>query len=259
VFAEPIRVVAWNIEWFPGRRHDATPEQAAAHMKQAQDALAEINPDILILTEMRDKAAVRELLSALPGFSVNAITTGGRPQQIAIASRFPAVRAWEGDWMRPFAGPPRGYAFAELKLPGDKRLMVYGVHLKSNRGTGVINRSMREASALELLAESAIAKRLWGKPGTAVLFAGDFNTNVDDSKFESEGTIRAICASGFWWPFEPLKPAKRVTWHGDDYPPIQFDHFFTWNAGRPRAKVLAYDDVSDHHPIEITVATDQVR
>ena len=93
--AEPIKIVAWNLEWFPGRRPDATPEEQARHMKQVQKAFKKIQPDILILTEVRDGDAVKEAVSVLPGFRVNVVSDFQlRHQQIAIASRYRSRAAW---------------------------------------------------------------------------------------------------------------------------------------------------------------------
>ena len=47
-------MVTWNIEWFPGHKPKFTHEEKAAHIAAVQDALAEIDPDILLLQEVRD-------------------------------------------------------------------------------------------------------------------------------------------------------------------------------------------------------------
>ena len=52
--AAEFRVVTWNIEWFPGHKPKSTPGEKAAHIAAAQNALAEIDPDILFLQEVRD-------------------------------------------------------------------------------------------------------------------------------------------------------------------------------------------------------------
>ena len=51
VQADSIRVVAWNLEWFPGRKPNSTSEQQAGHMKAAQKALVQLKPDILIVED----------------------------------------------------------------------------------------------------------------------------------------------------------------------------------------------------------------
>ena len=258
--AEPVKIVAWNLEWFPGRRPEPRPEEAVRHMKQVQAALRRMQPDILILTEVRDADVVKEAVSVLPGFTVHVASDFQlRHQQIAIASRYPSRAAWAQRWLQPIYGPPRGFSFASLDLPGGAHVLVFGVHLKSNRGVDVMNRCMREASALQLIAYANFAKQRLGAERTGVLLAGDFNTNLDSPKFKRDATCNLFRYSGFWWPFETLPPEQRITWHGRDYDPVQFDHFFSWNLGRSAARPLGYDTVSDHHPIVMIVDTDDIK
>ena len=121
--ADNIRVVAWNLEWFPGKKQSATPEQRAGHMKAAQTALLHLKPDILIVEEVRDWAAVEELVSVVPDLQVNVVSHFNLPQNQAIASRFVADSAWSEDWRRNGPdGPPRGHVFAGIKLPYVKKL-----------------------------------------------------------------------------------------------------------------------------------------
>ena len=229
-------------------------------MRMAQAAIRKIDPDILILDEVRDADAVRKLISVLPGFTLHTITSGGdRPQEVAIASRFTAKRAWSVPWLQALSGPPRGFAFAELAVASNKSMRIFGVHLKSNRGVAVVNRTMREVSAVQLLAQATAMHQVWSGDGVATVLAGDFNTNLDSAQFKGEGTCELFLRTGFWWPFSLLAPSKRHTWHGSDYDPIQFDHFFTANAGKPKATVLGFDDVSDHHPILIQIETGSIR
>jgi hypothetical protein len=50
-----IRITTWNLEWFPnGSPHDATSEKQAQRIEAAADVLKKLDPDILLLQEMRD-------------------------------------------------------------------------------------------------------------------------------------------------------------------------------------------------------------
>ena len=50
-----IRVTTWNLEWFPnGSPHDATLEKQAQRIEAAANVLKKLDPDILLLQEMRD-------------------------------------------------------------------------------------------------------------------------------------------------------------------------------------------------------------
>jgi hypothetical protein len=57
-----IRITTWNLEWFPnGSAHDAPLEQQAQRIEAAADVLRPIDPDIVLLQEVR---GLRRLCSA---------------------------------------------------------------------------------------------------------------------------------------------------------------------------------------------------
>ena len=59
----------WNLEWFPnGSAHDASPEEQNHRINDAATVLKELNPDILLLQEVRDYDACSRLADAIqPG------------------------------------------------------------------------------------------------------------------------------------------------------------------------------------------------
>ncbi len=89
---EPLKLVSWNLEWFPGGSPGASTEAGATKMFAAQNALRAINPDILCLQEIRDWAAANELVSVLPGFHVAIASAFKGKQQQVIATRLPVDR-----------------------------------------------------------------------------------------------------------------------------------------------------------------------
>jgi hypothetical protein len=61
-----IRITTWNLEWFPnGSAHDATPEVQAQRIAAAADVLRPIDPDIILLQEVRDYEACSRLGEAI--------------------------------------------------------------------------------------------------------------------------------------------------------------------------------------------------
>ena len=55
-----IRITTWNLEWFPnGSPHEPTPEKQAQRIEAAADVLQKLDPDILLLQEMRGYDALR--------------------------------------------------------------------------------------------------------------------------------------------------------------------------------------------------------
>jgi len=52
--AQTVRCTTWNLEWFPnGSAHEASAEQQNQRIKEAADVLRPINPDIVLLQEVR--------------------------------------------------------------------------------------------------------------------------------------------------------------------------------------------------------------
>src|SRR5213079_2590385 len=61
-----IRITTWNLEWFPnGSAREATPENQAQRIQAAADVLKKLNPDILLLQEVRDYDACARLGEAI--------------------------------------------------------------------------------------------------------------------------------------------------------------------------------------------------
>lgn len=256
--AENIRVVAWNLEWFPGHKQKASPDEQASHMKAAQEALLQLKPDILIVEEVRDWKAVEELVSVIPGLKVNMVSQfDARPQNQGIASRFPTDSAWSESWKQKGPeDPPRGYAFASLKLPDGRFFLTYALHLKSNRDGVAPNIPKREESARQLLAHAKDIQKLYsGRGPTAMILGGDFNTSPDP-EFQGEKTIDLIRSAGFDWTFEGLPLTERVTHPGSGkYQDANFDHIFTAGLGKHTASVADFPGVSDHKPVVLDFST----
>jgi endonuclease/exonuclease/phosphatase family metal-dependent hydrolase len=158
-----VRVTTWNLEWFPnGSAHEATPEVQAQRIAAAADVLRPINPDIILLQEVRDYEACTRLGEAIaPGMYHVAICSGFKEpfqsglgkQQVAILSRYQAQAAWAEPW-KSMNGvdPPRGFAFAWFKIENEN-IGVYSVHLKSN----LINHGNREAETAKNIQKREVA------------------------------------------------------------------------------------------------------
>jgi endonuclease/exonuclease/phosphatase family metal-dependent hydrolase len=135
-----VRITTWNLEWFPnGSANEAPAEQQNQRIKEAADVLRSINPDIILLQEVRDYEACARLDEAIaPGVYHVAICSAFREpfqnglgkQQVAILSKFQAQAAWAEPW-KSMNGvdSPRGFAFAWFKI-GNEEIGVYSVHLK---------------------------------------------------------------------------------------------------------------------------------
>jgi len=261
-----VRITTWNLEWFPnGSAHDATPEVQAQRIAAAADVLRPINPDIILLQEVRDYDACVRLGEAIaPGAYHVAIysafkepfQSGLGKQQVAILSKYQAQAAWAEPW-KSMNGvdPPRGFAFAWFKI-GSQDTGVYSVHLKSN----LITRGNREAETAKNIQkrEVAIAQLLTHVHdviGTTmptikgVVIGGDFNTNHDQEMFAAERTLDSLTDAGYQNGFEGLPSLKRVTHPGSHgFPDATFDFIFAKNLTALQPTVTQ-TNASDHWPV----------
>lgn len=262
--AAPLRVVTWNLEWFPGKRPTASTKEADAHMKDARAALLKMNPDVFIGVEVRDWAAFEELVSEIPGLTTHVVSsfvdpeTGEiRPQQVGIASKLICRAAsWE-PWKANVPNISRGFSYTALEETNGNLLMVDGVHLKSNRGDPADVATMRNDQAKQLIAQRAVVEKAFvGKKIAGWIATGDFNTN-HDGQFPFCKVVEQFTAAGFrnTWADTPLK--KRLTWNSppdSEFKSTTFDYFFTLGLGELNATMLDSPlAVSDHKAIQLTV------
>jgi len=267
--AAPLRCVFWNLEWFPGKRPTASEKEAKDQMKDAQAVLKKLNPDIFIAAEIRDWAAFQELISVVPGLTVNAVssfydTTTGElsPMQVGIASKLICRGAWWENFQATMPTMTRGFTFAALEDPAGGLIMIYGVHLKSNRGSdrpgGAQNvADMRNDQARQLLEHRKKIEVTFAEQGIlGWIVGGDMNTNHDD-QFPLCHVVKLMTDGGFYntWANTPKK--KRLTWLPPSDSPFEattFDYIFTSGLKKNDAVVInASEKISDHTPIGLMI------
>jgi endonuclease/exonuclease/phosphatase family metal-dependent hydrolase len=251
---EVIRLVTWNLEWFPGKKPNASMEERYKHFLEVAAILPQFRADIIVLQEVRNDDAAQQLAKLLPGFSVHVTsqfkdtftrTTG--EQQVTILSRFKANGAWAESWKKGWAKAPRGYAYTRFLISG-KVLNVYGLHLKSNLGNPVENSSKRE-DAIDQLIQHIESQ---AKPNEGVVVVGDFNTSKEQINLAGDQTLKKIEGAGFFWGFEGIPLEHRITIPGNGrYPDACFDHIYTRYLGRPVAFVIKNTRGSDHLPVAV--------
>lgn len=267
----PLRVMSWNLEWFPGGSPFAKAEEKRSAVARASAHLARLEPDILVVQEVTSERSLRQALAGHKNLQLHVISnfTNANPdadtdlvQQVAIASTLPAVSAWTARWKAGFADPPRGYAFAALRVSTSEVVMVYSVHLKSNRATNPfeaqLNIAKREDAAKQLrrhIRETAPSFAPLKVRG--VIVGGDFNTNLDNPEWASEGTIRELIDEGFHNTWTGVPPDQRETWRGNHlFAPSTLDYIFLRDLDWPAARTdLLATDVSDHRPVIVDLRT----
>lgn len=270
---EGLDVVAWNIEWYPGKKNFARGEEMRAHAQVVQEELRKIDPDILLAQEMRDWDSFARLTDAVPGLRpavVSAFTSRRTGeywrQQLGIASKLPVLAAWSERWQAANdLRPPRGFAAAMVRLPGPsvRHVLVYSLHLKSNlaedEGETEMNYRERDESIRQLLGhiremkETAFKDTLVG-----VIVGGDFNTN-QDGQF-GDNVVKMMEEAGFHHTWASTPRADRATWRGNEvHETATFDHIFTLGLGRPRAELLEVPaETGDHLPVRVIIPAEEL-
>lgn len=266
VLAAPIRVTTWNLEWFP----NGSPKELAAseqdkRIAAAADVLRPLNPDIILLQEVRDYDVCARLANAIAPRTYHVaicsafrdpFTPGLGKQQVAILAKHPAQAAWSESW-KAMEGvdPPRGFAFAWFKIGGTD-VGVYSLHLKSNlimkrdkAAEAHKNIRKREVSIDQLLnhIRAVIAPAM--PMVKSFVVGGDFNTNVDQPDFAQEKTLTTLTAAGFRNSMEGASPVQRITHPGSGpYPDATFDYLFGSNLV-PAKPLITPSKASDHYPV----------
>jgi endonuclease/exonuclease/phosphatase (EEP) superfamily protein YafD len=261
--ARPIGVSFWNIQWFPGRRPNATRAEQVRQINAVHRDVAQLTADVIGLEEVRDWNHAALAIKPLPGFKVDVCSTfppreGQRDtQQVAITSRRQPMCAWSEMWQPggPLT-PPRGFAFAAYEIAPRRLLLVYALHLKSNGGDTREDIRLREESMRQLSRHIEAMASAFGKLGAlSFVVGGDFNTAPDDPRFSSEQTVPMLSARGFRWCWQGIPFDQRITLPSDArFPAACFDQIFYRQARLLRAWVTPTSPLSsDHRAINATL------
>ncbi len=258
-----LSIISWNIEWYPGKRRNADDATAAAHAAVVKETLRAIDPDVLLAQEIRDWQSFAELCEAVPNLrpvvvsAFRAEDTGEYwPQQQAIGSKVPAMAAWSEFWRAGEIHPRRGFSAVVLMLSDQRLLLVYNVHLKSNRSSdeeeALRNFATRDESIRQLLDHIDEMETVF-LPGriAGVIVGGDFNTNQDGQFGDRVDAMMRDAGFENTWKDTPRE--DRLTWRGHAlFEPTTLDHIYVRGLPAPRAELVSVPDAaSDHWPVRI--------
>jgi len=264
--ASPPTITAtfWNVQWFPGRRPNASRGEENRQIRAVHTDLAQLNSDIVALEEVRDYEHAALAVKPLAGFKVDVCSNfppregQNEAQQVAITSRLQPLSAWSELW-KPSGAivPPRGFSFAAYQLAPRQLLLVYALHLKSNRGEIREDIRIREESMQQLIAHMKAMENAYGKLGAlSWMVGGDFNTAPDEPRFAGEKTVPSLRAAGFRWGWEGISFTSRITVPADlRYPAACFDQIFFRGAMLVKAWVANTSPQSSDHRAASAVLT----
>lgn len=256
--AQEVKVAFWNVQWFPGTKPNATAKEQQRQIELVLPAIEKMNPDIIGLMEIRDPVAAKVAVSRIPDMKVDVCSDfqepgqpAKSPHQIALASRFPAIGAWSE------APSGRGFSFAAYQPRPGNVLLVYVLHLRSNRGALHEDISVREESITQFLTHQREMEKAYASMGkVTIVVGGDFNTSADDPRFRHETTLRKLVANDFQWGWANVPLSARLTLQAfGPHPAICFDHVFVRGGAISSAAVVeGPPGASDHRAVVASIA-----
>ena len=262
VTAEPVHLTTWNLEWFPGRHQVSDASERAVHISLVHEELEQIQPDVLLLQEVRDAKSAELAARILPRMKVVVTSTFPGRQQVSILSRFVAQEVGQVIFPRVSGDPPRGFVRALFPTEEDDEfILIYAVHLKSNRGGILTNMPKREEAVRRLVADERAYRAKLAGQGIRQIFTivgGDFNTDPTDNQFVGENSVRIFADADFQWTFSGIPAEERVTWVSNGkYPDACFDGFFirpntNGRVSRPLVH-LQSNRASDHRAVSLAI------
>lgn len=289
-----VRLATYNIQDFLDGVDDGTnrtSEQAVQHAEMAARIIEEMAPDILVLQEMEGPQAVRllnaQLRSPFPlAYVTDFAEQGHRPLNIAVLSRLAVygARALEPDYLEGPGRPPRGALSFVVPMDERSRLLVYGVHLKSNFGDAAKNRAKRYHMLNVIARDADLTQRMFPMYSWEVVVVGDTNVDPDDPQFADDPSFEPLVGWKDLWRGRPISERVTVpTRYGDpllEFPPVAFDRVFAapalleppWVMGEPATIQKGVDTqnvysvggqsdihVSDHYPVYVDILRAGVR
>ena len=240
-FAETVRVTTWNLEPMPaaGTNDSRIPDAAAV--------LRKLNPDVILLQQVRDWRMCEQLAQALKpaDYSVcvcssfrEARTGSLSNQQVAILSRARAYFSWSEAWRsQGETALPGGLAFAAFQL-GKQRVGFYSVRA----GTASIGQLLEQVGSV----------RGWVTNQVQVsVIAGTFEAGAQGA------SVRLLEQAGFGDAFLETPVAERVTAAGKGgQPGVMANYIFTQPAGCATNPRILPAAVSGHYPVTCDVELD---
>lgn len=285
---QSLRVGFYNIEMFTDGIKDGKNRTEAMALNQAKGAapiIAEVNADILLISEIENGRILSQLNDALAkpypaGYIVQFGTGSGQNEKmnIGMLSRYPVESAREIDFgtLTGVHKPTRGLFRVVAQLDDKNYLLLYAAHLKANWGERERNYAQRTNAMNMLKADVKRMVEQYPDRSWEMMLIGDFNTDPLLKDFQDDPTLKVL---EDWIDLFSQHPDISnlytvPTRHGDptrEFPPALFDRVLVnpslmqkpWQASLPGVimKGTETEDtlvlpgqgkhVSDHFPVYI--------
>jgi len=266
-FADTIRVTTWNLEpaTVAGTASTATGTNEL-RIREAAAALKQLDPDVILLQQVRDWKMCGQLAQALKpaDYSVlvcssfrEARTGALSEQQAAILAKRKAYFSWSEPWhAQGEAALPGGFAFAAVQV-GKQRVGFFSVQagtvVADARGAGQRAAWLQaRAAAIGQVLEQVGSVKSWVANRVQVfVVAGTFDPDAQDAP------VRLLDQAGFGDAFLQTPTADRVTVPGKPgQPGATADYIFTQPAACATNPRILSTAGSAHYPVACDVELD---
>ena len=267
--AGTFRVTTWNLE-FPavGGTNDARLQEAAAALKQ-------LNPDVILLQQVRDWKECDQLAQALKPaqYAVQVCSsfrdagTGAlSEQQVAILSKAKAYFSWSEGWRSQGDRALRGgFAFAALQI-GQKRYGFFSTQAGAGPADGrnieqqAASTNAQAGSVTQLLAQVGSVSNWVANRVEAFVVGATFDTHAAGWPAVRDNALRLLDVAEFGDAFREVPAAQTITVPGrSGQPSAAADYILTRPAGcaaNPSTLAIA---MAGHYPVTCEVELDPVR
>jgi hypothetical protein len=246
-----------------------------ARLQEAAAALKQLNPDVILLQQVRDWKMCGQLAQALKPaqYSVqvcsslrDARTGALSEQQVAILSKARAYFSWSEGW-RPQgeATLPGGFAFAALRV-GQQRFGFFSVQAGTGSADGrnpdrrVAAAEAPAASVGQLLEQVGSVSNWVANRVEAFVVGTTFDTHAAGWLAARDNTLRLLEAADFSDAFRETSVAETITVAGKaGQPGATADYILTQPAGCAANPSTLATAVSGHYPVTCDVELDPVK
>jgi hypothetical protein len=267
--AGTLRVTTWNLE------SPAVAGTNEVRLQEAAAALRQLNPDVILLQQVRDWKECGQLAQALKPaqYSVQVCSsfrderTGAlSEQQVAILSKGKAYFSWSEGWRSQGDGALRGgFAFAALQI-GQKRFGFFS----SQAGEGSADGRNPEQRAAPTKAQAASAAQLLEQVSSvgnwvtnrveAFVVGATFDTHAAGWRAARDNILRWLEAADFGDAFLATSVVESITVAGlAGQPGATADYILTQPAGCADNPSTLATAVSGHYPVTCDVELDPVK
>jgi hypothetical protein len=266
--AGTLRVTTWNLDL------PAVAGTNEARLQEAAAALKQLNPDVILLQQVRDWKMCGQLAQALKPAeytvqvcsSFREARTGAlSEQQVAILSKARAYFSWSEAW-RPQgeAKLPGGFAFAALRV-GQQRFGFFSVQAVAAPADGrnpdrrVAAAEAPAASVGQLLEQVGSVSNWVANRVEAFVVGATFDTRAAGWLAARDNTLRLLEAADFGDAFRETS-AETITVAGKvGQPGATADYILTQPAGCAANPSTLASAVSGHYPVTCDVELDPVK